>query len=132
MTENTWSIYTLPVDEPGQEPLKVIMAKDGSAFVVGEDRELVLLIAALNTYYLTGETAGELPKHDCRLGWKWLSVTEAVTLSAELGTPADGRTIRWAAAHGWIREAKRDKRGWTFPQVTFLHWLRNRPKPGRK
>lgn len=116
-----------PGDE-GLEPLKAILPKDGSrGFVVGEDWEIQHLADLLNEYLQTRQAQGVIPDYHEQLCTQWLTSGEAEGFS---GVPA--RTIRWAASHGFVKGAEKAGRDWRFPKRTFLHWLNNRPKPGRK
>lgn len=61
-----------------------------------------------------------------------LTIRQAVELAAERDLPVPGRTIRWAALHEFIPGAEKFGRDWMIPRAAFLHWLNNRPRPGRK
>lgn len=125
--EQPFEIYTIQADD-ALEPLKAILPKDGSrGFVVGEDWEVAFLKELLTDYLNTRQTAGAVPDYHEQLGARWLTSGEAEAMS---GVPA--RTIRWAASRGFIQGAEKSGRDWGFPLRTFLHWLRNRPRPGRK
>ena len=127
--EQPFEIYAIktPGDE-GAEPLKAILPRDGTrGFVVGEDWEIEFLRDLLGAYLQTRQLAGEIPDYHEQIGTRWLTSGEAESMSG-----VQARTIRYAAAHGFIQGAEKAGRDWRFPQRTFLHWLRNRPKPGRK
>ena len=119
--------------EPDLEPLKVILPKDGThGMVIGEDWEVRQVFEMLNDYLQNRKHDGEIPDYHPQLGTKWITAGEAEMLSREKGYGANLRTIRWAAAHGFITGSEKRGRDWQFPQRTFLYWLLNRPKPGRK
>lgn len=116
-----------PGDE-GLEPLKAILPKDGSrGFVVGEDWEIEHLYRLLGDYLTSKQVSGVIPGYHEQLGVIWLTSIEAERMSG-----VQSRTIRYAAAHGFIQGAEKSGRDWRFPKRTFMHWLKNRPKPGRK
>ena len=64
---------------------------------------------------------GEIDDVDERLGARWLTSIQAAELAARQGE----RSAQKSAVTF-------DGRDWQFPQRMFLHWLKNRPKPGRK
>jgi len=119
--------------EPNLEPLKVILPKDGThGLIIGEDWEVRQVFEMLKTYLENGTHDGQIADYHPQLGSKWLTAGEAETLAMEHGYSANLRTIRWAAAHGFIKGAEKRGRDWNIPQTKFLHWLSNRPKPGKK
>ena len=130
---NPWQLYTLPVDEPGLEPLKALLPDDDTrGIVIGENWEIRHLIDTLERYLQTGQTDGEIDSFDERLGHPWLTTDEALAFSSSIGMPVNSRTLRWACAHGFIRSAEKTGRDWRFPKNSLLAWLHHRPKPGRK
>jgi hypothetical protein len=127
--------FTLHImlDDPAVEPLKVILPNDGTTgLVIGEDHEVRYLYELIGKYLQTHKHDGEIPDYHEQLGVRWLTAPEAETFAIEQGYTVNTRTIRWAAAHGFIKGADKHGRDWRFPQRTFLHWLNHRPKPGRK
>jgi hypothetical protein len=119
--------------DDGLEPLKAILPNDGSrGFAVGEDWEIEFLYNLLGEYLQTKQVTGQISDLDEQIGMPWLTIGEAVSLSAQYGEEISSRTIRWAASHGFIRAAQKSGRDWRFPKSSFLGWLSNRPKPGRK
>lgn len=132
MKENPFALHVI-TNQESLEPLKAILPKDGTkGFVIGEDWEVRFLYDMLGQYLSTGQHDGEVHDLNEQLGYRWLIVSEAVSLSEQVGCPANKRTVRWAAANGFIRHAEKFGRDWRFPQASFLYWLHNRPKPGRK
>lgn len=101
--------------------------------LLGERWQVEIVRDLLTRYLETGETAGEIDYLAEELGHRWLTVPDAVALAKRL-TDEDIPcvTIRTAARTGHIRKAKKAGRDWTFAQMRFLQWLRNRPKPGPK
>ncbi len=129
--QQPFDLYVMDSD-PGFEPLKVILPKDGTqGLVIGEDWEVRYLQQLLEEYLVNGKHQGEIPDYHEQLGALWLNSNEAVELSSQNGETIPIRTIRWAAAHGFITGAQKSGRDWRFPQRTFLYWMRHRPKPGR-
>ena len=126
-----FTLHIIP--EAGEEPLKVILPKDGThGLVIGEDWEVKQIVKMLNDYLEHNKHDGEIPSYHPQLGTKWIIADEAEVLASNNGFSVKLRTIRWAAAHGFIRGAEKRGRDWQFPQSSFLYWLDNRPKPGRK
>lgn len=121
------------VPEPGLEPLKVVLPKDGTnGLVIGEDWEVKQIIKLLSVYIETGKHDGEIKSYHEQLGIHWITASAAEKLAVELGYNATARTIRWAAAHKFIEGSEKHGRDWNFPKNKFLYWLGHRPKPGRK
>lgn len=113
----------------GEEKLKAILPKDGSrGLIIGEDWEVKALRDLLNDYLETGKNNGKIDELHEQLGFEWLTVGDAELLNPEI----PGRTIRWAAKHGWIQHSEKNGRDWRFPKMSYMNWVRNRPKPGRK
>lgn len=132
MENKPFSLHVINPD-PDLEPLKVVLPDDGHCgFVIGEDWEVKALYKILGDYLNSGVHDGEIPDYHEQLGSQWLSTIEAQDMAAQQGNCIPIRTIRWAASHGFIRGAEKQGRDWRFPQRTFLHWMKNRPKPGRK
>lgn len=134
MKKQPFIIHAIKPDEPGLEPLKAILPKDGTrGLVIGEDWEVRALYKLLEEYLETGKHSGQIDDYDEQLGAVWLTIGEAVVLADRYGQSGiPERTIRWAASHGFIHGAQKQGRDWRFPQSMFMYWLRNRPKPGRK
>lgn len=103
------------------------LSGDEDAFLAGELHQLKQLTDRLNAFAATGQDDGEISRLDERLGWRWLTVTEA---AEQFSVPAS--TVRRAASHGHIRDARRQGAEWRFSQISFLSWLNNRPRPGPK
>ncbi len=61
-----------------------------------------------------------------------LTIRQAAELSIALEKNVPSRTIRWAALHEFIPGAEKFGRDWMIPRKSFLYWLDNRPRPGRK
>lgn len=61
-----------------------------------------------------------------------MTVSEAVALAESMGQRITDRTIRLAAENGYIQNARRAGRDWLIPRDGLMHYLENRPKPGRK
>ena len=61
-----------------------------------------------------------------------MTVPEAEDFAKSAGEPVAGRTIRHAAAAGYIPGARKLGRDWLIPCEGFNYYLDNRPKPGRK
>ncbi len=120
-------------NEPGLEPLKVILPDDGTrGLVIGVDWEVRALHTLLGEYLAAGKHSGEIPDYHEQLGFRWLTVDQAAELATRYNIDIPGRTIRWAAKHQFIHGAEKVGRDWRFPQSTFLYWMEHRPKPGRK
>ena len=117
----------------GLEPLKAIVPTDGSrAFVVGEDWEVKYLYGILGIYLEAGAHQGEITELHEQLGNRWLTAPEAIDYASLAGEEVPGRTIRWAAKHGFIDQAEKAGRDWRMPETSLRAWLMNRPRPGRK
>jgi hypothetical protein len=129
-----FAIHTIRPDEPGMEPLKVVLPKDGTrGLVIGEDWEVRALYDLIEKYLENGKHSGQIEDYHEQLGTAWITTVDAASLAEHSGHPGiPERTIRWAASHGYIRGAQKHGRDWRFPRATFLYWLKNRPKPGRK
>lgn len=120
-------------DESGVEPLKSILPDDGTrGFVIGEDWEIKLLYDLIGAYLKSGKHDGEISNLHERLGAPWLTVGEAVEYAKDRGEDIPERTIRWAASHGFIKEAEKQGRDWRMPRSSLIVWMNHRPKPGRK
>lgn len=116
MKKQPFGIYLIK-EGRGFEPLKAVLPLDGTrGFVIGEDWEVKALGDVIREY----------------LNADWLTVDEAFDLVKQSGVFVPIRTIRWAASNGFIRGAVKKGRDWRFPKMTFLYWLENRPKRGRK
>jgi hypothetical protein len=61
-----------------------------------------------------------------------LTINEAQAMARDAGQAVPGRTIRYACKEGFIRDARKIGRDWAFSRESFLAWLGDRPKPGRK
>jgi hypothetical protein len=133
MNNKPFTLHIIKSSEPGLEPLKAILPGDGTrGLVIGEDWEVQALYDLLGAYLSTGQHSGEIADYNEQLGTRWLTSGEAAALAEQMGQQIPERTIRWATAHNFITGAEKVGRDWRFPQRTFLHWLRNRPRPGRK
>lgn len=110
-----------PTDEYsiGDALFAIIPNDDGPGYLVGEMAELVALRDTLSRIIADPAAHDGIIHHlDERLGWTWLSVSEA---AAEYDVPV--ATARWAAAHGKIGGAEKQFGRWRFPRATFLGWL---------
>jgi len=114
--------------------LWAVLPDDGTrGYVIGEMWEVEQLRDALTALIDRNEHGGEIDYLDEQLGWKWLASREAQALALEVtGASVPISSITHACRAGHIRGAQKDGRDWRFPQMTFLGWLRNRPKPGPK
>lgn len=132
MKKQPFGIYLIK-EGRGFEPLKAVLPLDGTrGFVIGEDWEVKALGDVIREYLNTGKYVGEIDVWNEQLGADWLTVDEAFDLVKQSGVFVPIRTIRWAASNGFIRGAVKKGRDWRFPKMTFLYWLENRPKRGRK
>lgn len=61
-----------------------------------------------------------------------MTIEQAESFASAAGEPVAGRTIRHAAAAGYIPGARKSGRDWLIPYEGFNHYLDNRPKRGRK
>lgn len=111
-----------------------IVPQDGTrGFVIGEMFEAKELRDKLTALLEIGKVDGEIDSHDEQLGAKWLTTSEAARLVYSIrGERVSERTIRYACKNGHIQGAEMQGRDWRFPQMGFLAWCNNRPKPGRK
>lgn len=122
-----WTIH--PTDEyPLNDALFAIMPDDGcDGYLVGDMMELIELHAAIARVIADLEAHDGVISHlDERLGWRWLTVTEA---AREYGVPAD--TVRWAVRNGRIKPSRKTDNRWSFPAATFRGWLERKYKGGR-
>lgn len=121
-------------DDPELDPMIALNMNDGFNYYLLGERWQVEIVRDLLTHYLeTGDTAGEIDYLAEKLGHRWLTVPEAVAFAKRItGEDIPRVTIRTAARTGHIRKAKKAGRDWSFAQIRFLQWLKNRPKPGRK
>lgn len=120
---NQHKVYATP------NGMYAIIPDDGTrGYLVGERWEVEQLRESLNRLLESDEYDGEISSDFEQLGYKWLTIPEA----AELAESISARTIRYACKHGHIKNAEKQGRDWRFPQVRFLAWCNNRPKPGRK
>ena len=133
MKKQPFVIHIIKSVEANLEPLKAILPKDGTrGLVIGEDWEVRALYELIGNYLENGKHSGVVEDYDEQLGAVWLTTGEAAILAERYDTAIPERTICWAASHGFIRGAQKQGRDWRFPKQTFMYWLRNRPKPGRK
>jgi len=103
----------------GDGPMWAILPDDlTDGFVLGEWDEVEAVYEALARLIETHQADEEIHHLDERLGWKWLSVSEA---AERYGVPAD--TVRYAARNGFIPNAEKQGKLWRFPQANFLYWL---------
>lgn len=73
------------------------------------------------------ELAGDIPQEDRAE----ITVAEAVALAESMGQSITDRTIRLAADNGYIPGARKVGRDWLLPRYGLVHYLENRPRPGR-
>lgn len=110
-----------------ENPLYALMPSDGcNGYLIGDLREVRNLRDALNRV-IEGQHDGVISHLDERLGWQWLTVRGA---AEAFNVPP--RTVLYAARHGHIQDAKKERGRWKFPQARFLAWLNRRPKRGPK
>lgn len=129
----TFTLHPFYPDE-GLPPLYAILPDDGSrGWVVGEPENIQALADVLGAFLSDGTHAEEIsPLHE-QLGWKWLTIPEAVEVALEYkGERIPETTIRAACASGHIKGAVKQGRDWRFPQARFLGWVTDRPRPGPK
>lgn len=121
--------YTVHPFDPGPDSptMYAIIADGEDGFVVGERHEVQDLTDRLCLFLSADTHDGEISHLDERLGWRWLTTTEA----AEQYSIAP-QVITYNCREGYIRHAQMVNGRWRFPQTTFLAWLKNRPKPGPK
>jgi hypothetical protein len=61
-----------------------------------------------------------------------MTVEEAAEYAKEVGEIVTVRSIRYAAAHGFIPGARKIGRDWLIDYEGFNYYLDHRPRPGRK
>ena len=61
-----------------------------------------------------------------------MTVAEAVALVESMGQKITSKTIRLAAENGYIPNARKVGLNWLIPRDSLMHYLNNRPRPGRK
>lgn len=119
--------------EPDLPLMFALNMGDGYAHLLGERWQVEKIAAVLNHFLATGEMSAEMDELAEELGAKWINMDEAQAYAlTHHDQDIPGRTIRYAAARGFIRGAKKEGRDWRFPRSCFIGWLHNRPKPGRK
>lgn len=120
--------------DPEADPLWVVLPDDGTrGYVIGERWEVEQLRDALNAFLDRGQHEGEIGHLDPQLGYKWhTSGTARKLMNDEYGIDIPVSSISHACRNGHIKNAVKDGRDWRFPQMNFLAWVNNRPKPGRK
>lgn len=117
--------FTTATFDDGDGPMWAILPSDDTdGFVIGEWGEVENLHEALGHLIETQQANEEIHHLDERLGWKWLSVSEA---AREWDVSAD--TVRYAAREGHIANVKKQGSQWRFPQANFLHWLKKVHRP---
>ena len=117
--------FTTATFDSDGTPLWAVIPDDlTDGFVIGEWDEVLNLHRALTRLVETGQADEEIKGNDERLGWPWLSVSEAAD---RYNVPAD--TVRYAARNGFIPNAKKQGKLWRFPQANFLYWLSQVYKP---
>lgn len=118
--------------DPDLPPMYALNMGDGYAHLLGERWQVFKIAELLNRFLETGEEAEEMDDLAEELGFKWLTVEEAVEVGWNLKRVLIApRTIRAACQSGQIRKAKKTGRTWQFSQARFIGWLNTRPKPGR-
>lgn len=123
------TIHTIDMHDD-REPLPVIVTEDSTTpgeyhHLALEKEELAELRRIIGAYLTTGDHAGMIDEGAEQLGFRWLTVSEAVELAADNGYSISRPSVRRACARGKIRKAARQGRDWRFPQSTFLWWLAN-------
>ncbi len=112
----TWTIHKLiesAPDEPDIDPLYAICPNDDTnCYVVGQRAELAELSNVLDDFFNEGIVADDIDNLDERLGWKWLSVTDA---AKKYNLPVS-TVRRWAPK---IAGALKRYGRWTFPEARF-------------
>lgn len=111
--------FKTAVFDDGTGPMWAVIPDDlTDGFVIGEWAEVLSLYQTLTNLVKSGQADEEIHHLDERLGWKWLSVSEAAT---RYGVSID--TVRYAARKGHIPNAEKQGKLWRFPQANFLYWL---------
>jgi len=111
--------FTTATFNDGDGPMWAILPDDFTdGFVLGDWAEVENAYIALTRLVETRQADEQIHHLDERLGWKWLSVSEA---AERYNVPAD--TVRYAARKGHIPNAQRQGKLWRFPQANFLYWL---------
>lgn len=114
--------------DPELPPLYAIIPDDGhDGYIIGELHEVEALRDQLSRLIDDDQHDGKIDHLDERLGWPWLSVTEA---AEKFDVPL--ATVRYACASGHIAGAQKQRGRWRFAQPRFLYWLTHRPKRGPK
>ena len=120
--------------DPEAPTMFAVIPDDGTrGYVIGELWEVEQLRDKLSALLDNGQHDGEVSDLHEQLGFKWLTSREAQALIDETGNEhVPISSITHACRAGHIRNAEKAGRDWRFPQMSFLHWYRNRPKPGPK
>lgn len=133
------TVYTVhPIDQPGERdlaPLYALICSDGTGYALGTLAEVEEIAGKLNRLIDTAEHDGSIDQLDERLGWRWLTIRQAVELAAdETGQDVPPVTIRRACAAGNIGGAKKEAGAWRMPAVRFRWWLNNvyAPRPAAR
>lgn len=122
-------------DDPDYALVSHLELAEDQGLILGNLEQVKQVRTLLDPLITAGEHDGEIDHLDPLFDDRWLTVDEAVEYARKLDfeTPPNfNRTIRYAAAHGFIPRARKIGRDWTFHTMRFLGWLNNRPKPGRK
>lgn len=120
--------------DPCAEPLWVLLPDDGTrGYVMGKKWEVEQLRDALTGLLENGEHEGEIGSRHEQLGFKWHTSHSAMRMMlVDFSINIPHSSITHACRQGHIANAVKEGRDWRFPQMNFLHWVKNRPKPGRK
>lgn len=111
-----------------------ILPDDGTrGYNVGELWEIEQLRDKLTALLESGQHDGEISHLHEQLGFKWLTIPEAQELiERQTWQKIPTSTLTNACRSGHIANAIKQGRDWRFPQMSFLHWVKHRPKSGRK
>jgi len=135
MSNKTHELFFFRTDpEDDNSILWAVLPDDGTnGYVIGEMWEVEQLRDELNALIDRNVHGGEISHLDEQLGFNWLTSSEAQELAINVtGNNVPISSITHACRTGHIRNSEKQGRDWRFPQMNFLHWLRNRPKPGPK
>ena len=119
-----WTIHPVGGTEADLPNLYALVPDDGTdGIVVGEVDDIAQLVDRAARFLETCQDDGLISEHDPRLGYVWISVTEA---SKKYSVP--WAEVLVACVQGKIPEAKTIDMGgnvthFEFPEVLFRSWL---------
>lgn len=127
-----WTVHPVVADDGWQ----AVAALDagGHGFLIGERWQVEELYHTLAAYLERGEADEALADDDESLGWRWLTMNEAILVAHEYNPdeyPLETKTaerIRRAAQRGSLAHKKTESGRYKFPAARFRGWLRRDEK----